>query len=162
MGHSIQVIVAPIETALRLRQLWPELCAYTYDQRHIVFPIDADLIDAKIAPEETPRQSDETFILLDTGLKRLLAMASVSGVLAYLETDYFGGHGGQGAVVFENGRERMPPEWAESDTINRALRLIGVRASTSQDEFLVVGLGMVRNNDDFAGGLSQWEPNEVA
>ncbi len=56
----------------------------------------------------------------------------------------------------------MAPEWAESDTINRALRLIGVRASTSQDEFLVVGLGMVRNNDDFAGGLSQWEPNEVA
>jgi hypothetical protein len=95
-------------------------------------------------------------------MKRLLAGASVSGPLAYLETEYFGGQGGQGAVVFENGVEIMPPEWAESNTINRALRLIGVRASSSKDEFLSVGLGMARNNDDFIGRLSRWEPNEDA
>lgn len=126
MGHYIQAIVAPESTARRLLDRWPELSARTHNGHHILFPIDADLIDAKIAPDTTLQETDETFMLLTVGLRRLLAETSEDGILAYIETEYFGGQGGQGAMVIQDGQEIMPPEWSESDTINKALRLLGL------------------------------------
>lgn len=75
---------------------WPELSACTHTGQHILFPIDAELIDAKIAPNTSPNETDETFMLLNVGLRRLLADVSVDGILAYVETEHHGGQGGQG------------------------------------------------------------------
>ncbi|WP_169314865.1 hypothetical protein [Rubinisphaera brasiliensis] len=41
----------------------------------------------------------------------------------------------------------MPPTWRESDTINDALKLIGMTRGTFADEFVAAGFGLVRNND---------------
>lgn len=103
LGHYIQAIVAPESTARRLIDRWPELSACTHNGKHILFPIDAELIDAKIAPNKTLQETDETFMLLTVGLRRLLAEASVDGILAYVETEYHGGQGGQGAMVIQDG-----------------------------------------------------------
>jgi len=71
------------------------------------------------------------------------------GPVAYVETDYFGGAGVQAATVWESGSVRMPAQKAGKGPINRALRLMGVRAGLLQDEFDVVGLGANRSNDDW-------------
>ena len=162
LGHYIQAIVAPESTARRLIDRWPELSACTHNGQHILFPIDAELIDAKIAPITTPQETDDTFMLLTVGLHRLLVDTSRGGILAYIETEYFGGQGGQGAMVIQDGQEIMPPEWSESDSINKALRLLGIGSTKTEDEFLMLGLGMARNNDDLLDRLTPWKPKTIA
>lgn len=56
----------------------------------------------------------------------------------------------------------MSPEWSESDTINKALRLLGIGSTKTEDEFLMLGLGMARNNDDLLDRLTPWEPKTIA
>jgi hypothetical protein len=162
LGHFIQTIVAPESSARRLLDRWPKLSGCTHYGQHILFPIDAELIDAKITADTTPQESDETFMLLTVGLHRLLTEISEDGILAYIETEYFGGQGGQGAMVIRDGQEIMPPEWSESDTINKALRLLGLESSNAEDEFLMLGLGMARNNEDLLDRLTPWKPKTIA
>ena len=65
-------------------------------------------------------------------------------------------------MVIQDGKEIMPPEWSESDTINKALRLLGIGSTNKEDEFLMLGLGMGRNNDDLLDRLTPWKPKTIA
>jgi len=106
------------------------------------------VIDARIAPDTAPTETDDDFMLLTNGFRSLLRTLSNGGLLAYVETEYFGGVGGQGALVCREGNEIMPPTWQKSGTINDALKLIGLKRGSYTDEFVAVGLGLVRRNDD--------------
>ncbi|MFH0980550.1 MAG: hypothetical protein V2A79_03310 [Planctomycetota bacterium] len=91
---------------------------------------------------------------------------SREGVIAYIETDYWGGSGSQAAIVWQGGsialgplpnpdatlegevpcREGMSyPERLQNDPINRALRFVGVKAAPRRDEFDTVNLGDIRD-----------------
>ncbi|NED16213.1 hypothetical protein [Streptomyces sp. SID9124] len=87
----------------------------------VTFPGDAVLLDLvrEVTHEERPR-------------------------FAVIQTDYFGGMGGQWAAAFD-GEVRVTPDGA---TINRALEALGVRATATEDAFDVVGLGTFRHNPD--------------
>jgi hypothetical protein len=147
MGHCIHAIVAPADTADLISSQSPELRLLDHDNGFTVFPIDADFIVARIAPDKTPTLTGDEFMLMTNGFRLFLQSLSIGGQLAYVETEYFGGEGGQGAVVCRNGSEVMPPTWRESDTINDALKLIGMSRGTCADEFVAAGFGLVRNND---------------
>jgi hypothetical protein len=83
--------------------------------------------------------------------------------VAYLETDYWGGLGGQAAVVFSNGSVALPPcqkRNGDSDEtprrmqlrdypINRALAHLGVEQTSPIDLFDSLGLGTLRSNEDW-------------
>ncbi len=147
MGHYIHAIVAPFETADSIAERWPELPRLDRDIGYAVFPVDAELIDEKIAPDETPKETGDEFMLLTHGFQLMLRAMSRGGQLAYVETEYFGGVGGQGALVCRDGEEVMMAAFRESGVINKALRLIGVKRGLLADEFTVVGFAEVRNND---------------
>ena len=71
--------------------------------------------------------------------------ASRSATVAFISAGYFGGAGGQEAVVWTNGvvvRRNID--------INEALRLLGVRKEPGRDEFDTVGLGQYRSNAAWA------------
>jgi hypothetical protein len=106
------------------------------------------LIDARIAPDETPVTTGNEFKLLTDGLRALLKTLSRDGQLAYIETDYFGGVGGQGALVCRAGEEIMSPTWQKSGAINKALKLIGLPRGILADRFAAAGFAQIRNNDD--------------
>lgn len=148
MGHSIHAIVAPLGTADMISTYWPEVPRLNCDGGFVVFPVDADLIDARIAPEKTPMESGDEFMLLTVRFRKLLQSLSHDGQLAYVETEYFGGVGGQGALVVRNGVEIMPPTWNSFGAINEALELIGVKRRLVGDRFDAIGFGNVRRNDD--------------
>jgi len=67
---------------------------------------------------------------------------------AVIETDYFGGHGDQAAIVYENGSVIMTAEVAEVGPINRALRLLGVQVGNARDEFEALALNRFRGWDE--------------
>ena len=148
MGHCIHAIIAPHSVADSISRAWPELPRLDRDRGFVIFPVSADLIDARIAPDITPTVTGDDFMLLTNGFRSSLQNLSIGGLLAYVETEYFGGVGGQGALVCRDGIEIMPPTWRQSGTINEALKLIGLERGSSVDEFVAVGLGLVRDNDE--------------
>ena len=82
---------------------------------------------------------------LDADTERSLRDASIDGQILLVATVYFGGFGGQGAVVFQDGEIVHGPKWAEAETINEALELMGVQATDDKDQFDRVGLGRHRH-----------------
>jgi hypothetical protein len=148
MGHCIHAIVAPAATANAISVLWPALPRLDRGDGFAIFPVDAGLIDARIAPDKTPLESRDESMMLTGGFRKLLQTMSRDGQLAYIETEYFGGVGGQGALVCRNGEEVMAPRWHGHGTINKALRLIGMPRRLFQDHFAAAGFDQVRDNDD--------------
>jgi hypothetical protein len=91
---------------------------------------------------------DEHPQYLSRQLIDLLRRTSHQGPLIYFETEYFGGMGGQGAAVFQDGEVTFGPQWGQIGTINQALRLLGVRVEPpADDEFDTVGLGRYRRTE---------------
>ena len=152
MAHFVYAIVSSNIAADAIHACWQQLKRYPATDSFSIFPVNADLIAQRVAPAKHDTQESETFIHLSESFVTLLRDLSEHGKICYLETEYFGGEGGQGACVFEHGTELMPPTWAESDTINDALAVLGVQCSASLDGFDTIGLGAVRKNDDFSKG----------
>jgi hypothetical protein len=145
MGHCVQAIVTTSAIADELQAIYPQIPRVTARQGFVILPVDAEFVDS--AAESRPEQSSEAFKLLTAGFHELLRKLSRLGPLAYIETDYFGGVGGQGAAVYSCGEVVMEPEWRESGPINQALGLIGVKRRLLGDRFRALGLDAYRSND---------------
>jgi hypothetical protein len=90
------------------------------------------------------------------GLQALAIEISQDSPVAYITTSYFGGRGGQDALVWNKGRLRFSPatpgydqNWPNSP-ISQALRLIGVVAEEEMDEFDTIGVGKHRETQQWA------------
>lgn len=99
----------------------------------------------------------EGFRYLAAALEEHIVRASHDGAVAYIETEYFGGIGGQSAIVASNGtvllcasEQAVAAGWASP--INRALVLLGVQLDLGCDPFATIGLDEYRDNE--ALGLS--------
>ena len=78
----------------------------------------------------------------------ILERYSLNTKLAYIETDYFGGAGTQGGVLYSDGRETISARVGEG-TVNLLLRELGVCVlSPDMDEFDCLGLGQYRYMDE--------------
>jgi hypothetical protein len=82
--------------------------------------------------------------MLTGALARFARRLSSTGPVAYIETDYFGGHGDQAATVFLRGQRVLRRPRAAIGPINDALALLGVATSPLGDAFDTVGLGRYR------------------
>jgi len=94
------------------------------------------------------------------GLVEVALRTSQSTAVAYISTEYFGGHGGQDAVAWLNGDVIFSPKgegygdvWPNS-AISQALRAIGVIANAGQDEFDTLGLGNHRETHRWADAFA--------
>jgi hypothetical protein len=90
------------------------------------------------------------------GLQALAIEISHSSPVAYIDTYYFGGQGGQDALVWDKGSVTFSPStqgykqiWPNTP-ISQALRLIGIVAEEGVDEFDTVGLGKHRETHRWA------------
>lgn len=105
----------------------------------------------------------EFFYYLSPSIYEVLVQESREGMIAYIETDYFGGVGRQSAILFENSKVKMEPLKTESfwdektysyyhkpegeKAINLVLKELGVYKQKEKDEFDSVGLGNFRRMD---------------
>jgi hypothetical protein len=77
--------------------------------------------------------------------------------LAYVEADYFGGVGTQGAAVWDSGRLAFGPVFigeavpvpASGTPISQALARLGVARGGHHDEFEAAGLDRERDTEDW-------------
>ncbi|GAA1351672.1 hypothetical protein GCM10009612_08830 [Streptomyces beijiangensis] len=96
------------------------------------------------------------FWRLPAGFDEVLSSWSKAGPVAFVESEYFGGVGEENAAVWSAGQLALGPlhmteddaEPATGTPVVRALHALGIRASASEDEFQVAGLGEHRNWED--------------
>lgn len=90
---------------------------------------------------------DDNFNIFD-----LLITTQITEMVVEAYTDYFGGFGDQHAIV--HSRDTVYDGYynittTNFKTINKALSSIGVKSTTDEDEFDVIGLSRWRSNEDF-------------
>lgn len=151
MGHSVQLIVGRGAAVQAFLRQWPGARALELREGWQAIPVEDALyaaIEAKAPGASRPPELDASPLGLD---QALAGATEGGGGLAYVETEYFGGSGGQSATAFVDGREAMAPQRARGGggAINQALRAIGVKRSVADDEFDTIGLGERRSMDDY-------------
>lgn len=150
MAHFISGLIGRSDTLDKLSQPFASRAAAELDQGYAFLPLDEP--DFRRIAGGTPGvavdDDDESFQHLTWELIEILQRASSGCEFAYVETEYFGGVGGQGAIAFRNGATIYGPLYAQGGTINQALALIGVVVDRGKlDEFDALGLTSFRSND---------------
>jgi hypothetical protein len=116
-------------------------------------------------PRATPEFNQEFWEKLSRELASWALRQSVHFPLAYIWTEYFGGSGDQGAIVWRNGAVEFGPTATGDDSgypksehdfaINRALQALGADRGKELDEFKAVDLDQYRSNDDWLRAFSK-------
>ena len=88
------------------------------------------------------------FYKLSPGVERWAHHISGAAPLAYIEADFWGGTGGQSAIVWSGGSRVLGPIHS-LHAINAALSFLGVQPAGAHDEFAAVGLGRHRDTIDW-------------
>lgn len=151
MAHSLRALVARPGVLRPALERLPGAVLAPLEHGLALLPLTREVLDAM--PEsgaETPNPHDEVLYYLSAALARLGAELSARGPVAYVETDYFGGSGDQGAIVWDGGVVVEGPARARGGPINDALRRLGVETKFWEDAFSAVGLERHRRTDDWA------------
>lgn len=143
MAHSIRAIVGPLEVIQNVIHAAGSPPATELTCGMTIIPLGEAQIDKLTGGGS--RELVSGFGFLTLGLERALAPLATRGAFAFIETEYFGGSGGQAAAVFNPGLApvRFTDE-QEPNPINLALKLLGVPALDAADEFDTLGLGRFR------------------
>lgn len=158
MGHVITAYVAKISTLTQIAAEYRSAVVIPLGQEFGLLPITDAFRREAHAPGGEPIVdivwTDENILLqfhdITDKLAEIGVAASSMGAVAYIENEYFGGDGVQGAVVWLNGETVLGPLIsARMGPISRALSEIGVQKGTALDEFDALGLGKYRSTDDW-------------
>ena len=130
-------------------------------QGYAILPVSIGEFEEELDALDIEHSEARSELPVPTSFSRHLihevANASRGASLAIIETDYFGGAGGQGAGVLAGGEWVMPWTWSSTDDqpqpeigpISRALMDLGVHRHGSFDEFEALELGQYRDFADF-------------
>lgn len=151
MGHSVQLVVGRDNAIGHFLARWPGTRAVDLQGGWRAIPVD-DALRQAIADRFPDAILPEALDYAPPGIALALTEATkLSGGLAYVETDYFGGTGEQSAMACMDGREVFAPARSRGagGPINGALRAIGATRSEADDEFDMIGLGFRRSMSDY-------------
>ena len=147
MGHSVTGFISSSGTGARALAAEPRLRSVNLEQDAVLFPLSDDLMDEIFPPSQD--HGPKEFTYLSPPVMEFLRSLSVHGPIAYFETEYHGGSGGQSAVVFQGGQVAFGPKRGEIGPINEALQFLGIKGFAQPDEFQAVGLWRHRFTDDW-------------
>ena len=150
MAHCIQAIVAKQSVVAYFCDRHNGLRYLALPQDFAVIPVERKFVE--VVTNKMLPQSTETFFNLVPEFVSFLTAESVHGRLAYIETEYFGDAGGEGALVCDNQSIIMKPAW-QADAVLEALRYLGVKPLANSNMFQfanecgVLGIGDFRSNE---------------
>ena len=144
MGHNIRAIIGTHKSIQKLTNDWVRAKEIELLQGYgMVFLTDGLLDDiAEVLEISDDFCCSELDYFTKTAVQ-LLEIYSFHTKLAYIETDYFGGIGTQGGVLYKNGQICRKPHSGDG-TINLLLRELGVWCAPTKDEFDSLNVGIYR------------------
>jgi hypothetical protein len=163
MGHFINAIIAQQQTLSGLAERFgqPEPTELAFGL--VILPLDDTRLD-QLALSSSAALDGFTYLTLEIGKE--IARSLHNGPALYIETEYFGGTGGQGAAFLEGGRVIWTRSHSSSETykspsllsrlfrnpappskspISEGLSMLGVIPSAGNDEFDELGLVRFRS-----------------
>lgn len=147
MGHNISGLVMRRKVFKHIGGGLAAQPCFALAQGFVFMPLDDRNLGDIVG--NGPEEYQPHFEYLSYRLIALLFSASRIGPLSYIETEYFGGGGEQGAAVFRGGVLVGEPQRGEIGPINDALAKIGARRRWWKDEFSSLGLDAHRSNESF-------------
>ena len=163
MGHSINAVIGSRGTLARLADRFGTPAPTEIDFDLIILPLNEKRLDRIAVSSGEPFDG---FTYLTPALAESMATDLEDGRALYIETNYFGGAGGQAAALFENGHlvwqeaktskpaKEMPSLLSRlraafsppaKSPINRGLECLGVSATNKRDEFDSIDLARFRS-----------------
>lgn len=93
----------------------------------------------------------DKFEYLNERLFNFLSQKSLIEPIAYVEADYFGGTGGQSAIMFEKSKIIIDIRYTDTGygAINSVLKEFGISKENNNDEWDTVGLLRHRKTEDW-------------
>jgi hypothetical protein len=153
MGHHLRAVIGNAQPVAQFALGWAHARLVILPQGFALIPVTGELREELIeAFAEDLASPHGELVRLSTALERAVCDASHGARLAYIETDYFGGRGTQGAIGWENGEVACGPLSSSPNVwpINTALAWMGAAAHTESDEFDALHLGNYRDTDTVA------------
>ncbi|HEX8625091.1 MAG TPA: hypothetical protein VF782_08425 [Allosphingosinicella sp.] len=165
MAHCINAIIGTRRALARLIERFGPPPPADLPFGLVIVPVNEQRLDWIAISAERPLRG---FTYLTQAMAEQIGAAIGDGRALYIETEYFGGSGGQAAALFEDGslswqgidpdidppaspswaaRLLRPPAVARSP-ISEGLSRLGVPASAEEDEFDQVGLHRFRSPED--------------
>jgi hypothetical protein len=148
MGYRLIGILGDGETSNFISRTYENAQVIGLHKNLYLIPFIDELFDEINQNDEYP--GVDTFTFLSPKVSGYLKNVSMHGKVAYIEADYSGGSGGQGAVVWQHGNALLNRQFAYGEgSINEALLLFGVIKEGIKDEFETVGLNRYRFTEDW-------------
>jgi hypothetical protein len=143
MGYDIQAIISTQPVLEAHSADFSSAVVAPLGSGFALIPITDELLDEIGASGESGQ-----FYKFTPAVADWLRSISASAPAAYVEAEFFGGVGEQGATVWARGEQLLEATHAP-DAINIALRLLGISRGTAHDEFEALGLPRHRHTNDW-------------
>lgn len=150
MGHHLTGLIGRADALKHLGEGFDGQPRFALAEGLAFMPLDHENLDEITGLHNEKALHD--FVYLTPHLVEILRRVSTNADIAYIETAYHGGSGGQGAVTFSRGACIYGPNWSDQGVgpINEALKLVGVATKIGKvDAFDTVGLDAFRSNESF-------------
>ena len=138
MGHHLRAIIGKQSTLSKIVSDWvtatetPLIDGYGF-----IFLSDILFDEITEFHNISNTLHHKNMIFFTSAISEFLTQYSQNSKLAYIETDFFGGHGTQAGILFENGIITIPP----TSHITMILHELGI---TYQNPFHAIGLSKHR------------------
>lgn len=151
MGYYLEAFICFQTEANLLRDKFDKAVSVNIGQGLFLIPLTERLYD-QINNFAEPILLNN-FEYLSESIERNVLDTLGNAKFAYVEAEYFGGEGGQNAIIWNNGRREQILPFGQ-DKINQVLRYFGVAAKDGKDEFNTLGFHFHRNTKDWIEGTN--------
>ena len=146
MGYYLQAFICEYVDAKIFTENFDKSKDIEIGQGLSLIPMTEDLFD-QINNFAVSNSVDKFEYLTDNIEIKILQLID-NKKIAYVEAEYFGGQGGQIAIIWENNKREKFLDFGQ-DNINEVLKDFGAIAEKGEDEFLTLGFGLRRHTREW-------------
>ena len=146
MGYYLQTFICKQEDANLFTFNFDKAKKVEIGQGISLIPMTAELFDQ--INDFVESNSVDKFEYLTDNIEIKILQIIDNKKIAYVEAEYFGGQGGQIAIIWKDNKRNKQFEFGENK-INELLKDFGVIAEKGQDEFLTLGFGIHRHTREW-------------
>ena len=146
MGYTLQAFITKKSNHKNLIDFYTNATMVDIGQELCLIPFTKELFDEinKLTKSKPIGKFD--YLTENIEIELLKQVGDIK--IAYIEADYFGGEGGQIALIWEEQKRIYLSEWGDWE-INKVLKDFGVIRKDGKDEFDTVGLGENRSTQEW-------------
>jgi hypothetical protein len=146
MGYYLQAFICRQPDESILKNTFDTAVSVDLGQELALIPMTEELFDQINSLSTSP--SVDKFEYMTENVEQKVLDAIGNRRLAYVEAEYFGGKGGQIAIIWCDNRREQLLSFGQNK-INEVLKGFGVTANEGQDEFVTLGFGLRRNTREW-------------